>query len=123
MGWIRDDGQEHSYDHEGYIVAVVRDDGRWRELRLGDKARSDSFGMRLQVACECGWRSQRMVPPLGTEWSPCLVMFRSIDGEAFEDAGGEIWSAHMDQVTADSSSALVARGHELRRARFGLASL
>lgn len=65
MGWTLDDLPEH----EGHVVAVVREPNgyRWRELGTDDeKTKVD----HIQVGCECGWRSRRIIAPLGTEFLP-----------------------------------------------------
>lgn len=88
MGWLRDSGEEWSYDHEGYIIAVEKVDGEWREIGMADIPRGTFTVNELQVACECGWRSGRFLAPLGTEWAPCSVMTT----EAVDDVAYGIWA-------------------------------
>lgn len=92
MGWLRDDQP----DHEGWVVAVVRDDGRWRELQYGDVEQEISY---VQIGCECGWRSPRLVAPLDTRWSPCMVVFPSWSSiepdELYDDAAADLWDHHI----------------------------
>lgn len=92
MGWLICDGK--SDDHEGYFVGIVRDNGSWRELHYGDGA---APLVCVQVGRECGWRSPRFTAPLGTRWLPCSVSFRDAiyDPESIEDAGVELWQAHV----------------------------
>lgn len=120
MGWVRDDGVDWHYDHEGYIVAQVKEDGDWRDLGRGDEDRKDegSFGLMLQVACTCGWRSQRQTPPLCTRWGAYYVSFRGDDEDAFRDAAAELWDRHMLESSDDSRRFLVTRGNELEREYF-----
>lgn len=108
MGWIRD-GME---DHEGFVAMVVRDDWRWRELGIDDRAiPTDEHGYkvqhRLQVGCECGWRSERFVAPLGTDWAPCSVV---LPDEETEDAAALYWSEmHMDRLSESAPGTLLRR--------------
>lgn len=96
MGWLVDD--ELIDEHEGYLVGVVKDDWQWRELGVEDAVnpRFDGPISWMQIACSCGWRSQRLVAPLGTEWFPCTVMMRS---DAEHDAFRSVWeSEHRSQL-------------------------
>lgn len=91
MGWCNDDD-----DHEGYVQGVVRSGYGWRDLGLDDTATLDATQFCIQVACSCGWRSERMSPPLDAEWAPCSVFMSGAD----EDAAHAIWrSEHRDGVT------------------------
>lgn len=109
MGWINEDAPEH----EGYLVAVVREEertadglhvmrSRWRELSglVHDEETARRYdGARInvvQVACDCGWRSMRMQAPNGTTWRPHCVGLPRDDEEAFEEGlAHELWSAHV----------------------------
>lgn len=88
MGWMRDNGEEWSYAHEGYLVAVEKVDGQWREITPSDEHRGEFEVSHVQVACECGWRSERLVAPLGTTWAPCSVMTTS----EVDDVAYSIWA-------------------------------
>ncbi len=96
MGWLRDSGEDWSYDHEGYMVAVEQPErgGEWRELGgPADEARRVIPVSYVQVACSCGWRSPRLVAPIGTEWVPCSVMTSG----AVDDLAYQIWAdEHRD---------------------------
>ena len=84
MGWIIEDDHPKAYDHEGFVVGVVKVDWLWHELGLDDaeSARPTPIALSwVQVGCECGWRSQRLVAPFETTWSPCSVFFRRDDLE------------------------------------------
>lgn len=97
MGWLIDDGRDDSYDHEGYVVGLVKDDPKhtgfeaWRELGADDRRpihwSNPMVRLYIQVGCSCGWRSQRLVPPVGTEWMPCCVV---MDEEHSERAAA-VW--------------------------------
>lgn len=107
MGWFDSDAP----GHEGYLVALVREEGagrEWRDLRVHP---ADEAGMRkhdgcrievVQVACDCGWRSPRIHAPLGTTWRPCMVVLPAGAGvEAeFERFALELWQAHMREAFA-----------------------
>lgn len=111
MGWLVDD--EHIDDHEGYLVGVIKD-GVWRDLWIDDHAHGGPL-MYMQIACSCGWRSQRLVAPVGTEWFPCAVFMRSDDEY---DAYRSVWeSEHRSQLDRIPSLARDA----LFRARYGFA--
>ena len=94
MGWFNED-VDPELRHEGHAVALVQEDGwRWRELGVDDRGHHDITWM--QVACTCGWRSPRMLAPVGTTW------WRSIDLPAFlddpyhwEDIAETFWAEHM----------------------------
>lgn len=113
VGWLRCDGQEHSNDHEGWVVAVVRDGYGWRELHLDDAPQDVTY---VQVGCECGWRSPRLIAPLGTRFAPCFVDFPTRHGQRddlYHDTAADLWSIHMDQMSADSPSELLDRARAL----------
>lgn len=104
MGWVRDNGEEWSYGHEGYLVAVEKVDGQWREIGLDDQHRGEFGVSHLQVACECGWRSMRFVAPLSTTWAPCSVMTTA----AIDDLAYELWAdEHRDRVHEGSQHRLL----------------
>lgn len=104
MGWIFDRGNEWDCDHEGYFVGVVREH-EWRELGLADIDRGEIPLTWVQVACDCGWRTQRLVAPVGTTWAPCSVNIGGL-GDAmtasqrddWEEAGRALWTAHMATI-------------------------
>ena len=92
MGWLVDD--EHIDDHEGYLVGVIKDDWSWRELGPNDTGTHKL--QWVQIACSCGWRSQRLWAPIGAEWSPCCVF---LDSDAEYDAFRSVWeSEHRSQL-------------------------
>ncbi len=96
MGWCRDGAP----GHEGYVVGIEQfNDGRWRELSNGyDEAHARVEGgiriTHLQVACDCGWRSPRLVAPLHTRWHPFYVEFYD---EHYEEQAANIWDEHIEQ--------------------------
>lgn len=104
MGW-QDDNQP---GHEGYLVGLVRAEGplatdwcsvegvglRRLASRADDQDRADIAA--VQVGCDCGWRSARLVPPLGTSWAPFTVQLpRDAHGRAFETAARAAWRRHL----------------------------
>lgn len=87
MGWFHDDAP----GCEGYIVGLVRESGRYRELRYPH----DNKSMRphaVQGACECGWRSSRFRTPLRAEYGPFSV---HMNDERAEEEIRELWRAHI----------------------------
>ena len=94
MGWMND---AHP-GHEGYVVGLVpvgdRQDDRWRELGVADKELGTIRLLKVQVACDCGWRSCRMDAPLHTTWSPFHVWFDEVHNER-QEMGFAIWMAHL----------------------------
>ena len=106
MGWMRDSGDDWSYDHEGYLVAVEKIDGDWREITPGDAHRGEFHVSHVQVACSCGWRSERLVAPLGTTWAPCSVF---TDG-ATDDLAYGIWADEHRNGVAERSRHKLLRG-------------
>lgn len=95
MSWFLDDIQ----GHEGYVVGLIEDGastGRFRELRYP----ADDFRSRVskvQVACECGWRSTRLTAPLRAEWVPFSIV---LNDDAADDTAHALWVEHMSNVTA-----------------------
>lgn len=96
MGWSHDDLPTH----EGYIVGVVALEGssyRTRELGSIDND-ADQPVERIQVACSCGWRSAIVNAPLGTRFSPSIVIFPSGTTEQrTEDRALLEWNTHIDR--------------------------
>lgn len=118
MGWLIEDGREDAYEHEGHLVAVVHDEGRWRELRFGDEPQDLLY---VQVGCECGWRSRRLLAPLGTRWVPAVVVlptsgaFAATGELSFDDVAELIWvQEHRLELGPDS---LRDVGRDLNRRR------
>jgi hypothetical protein len=109
MGWLRCDLPDDLVDeHEGHLQGVARDGFGWRDLGLDDRGQ---FPVDyVQVACACGWRSQRQFV-LGAEWSPCSVF---VD-EVVEDAGVEMWQRHIAEVSETSHRELSTLARALRR--------
>jgi hypothetical protein len=110
MGWFFED----HHGHEGYVVAVEKDDWSFRELHGDDatvaRARS-ADGHRIavkffQVGCDCGWRSTRYAAPSRAYWSPSIL---ELCDEQLEDACREEWCAH---VKAEVKRALDHRERE-----------
>lgn len=91
MGWCSDAHPEH----EGFLVSLVKDDWRFREL--GD--RNDTHAVDdvryVQMGCSCGWRSPRMLAPSGTRWSPCITLAAA----PLEELGCELWKEHVAATT------------------------
>ena len=104
MGWLMfddDQSDDWSSDHEGYVQAVVRSEWGWRDLSLDDRRSYTCAEFWVQIACECGWRSQRMPAPLGSSWSPCSVAWPADQWDEWDEVARGIWRAeHRDQVTA-----------------------
>ena len=98
MGWTH----EMYPRHEGYLQGIEqRTDrpGHWRDFDLSDEARArDGSGIMLthvQVACDCGWRSQRIAAPTGTRYVPFSVVLSGWHEERFEEAARTLWNAHL----------------------------
>lgn len=90
MGWCDDSGE-----HEGYIVGLVRLNGRdsksWRELSYFNRD-NDAVGdiQLIQAACTCGWRSARIVAPYGTFYSPHHIA----TSPEMEEIAHQLWLLH-----------------------------
>lgn len=97
MGWCHESGM-----HEGFIVGVEPEPRgyRWREVgsQLVEPPATRPVSY-VQVACECGWRSARILAPPGTEWSPNIVMLRESE-QGFEEACWQIWKDAHEQMLA-----------------------
>lgn len=96
MGWI-DDIDGH---HEGYLVACVQENGSsiWRELSYpNDKTKREDI-KRVQVGCDCGWRSPRIIAPYGTRFLPFCVALPERDEQDFESAAIKLWRAHLAEI-------------------------
>lgn len=99
MGWFIGDVT----GHEGYIVGVVEEHGRWRELMLGD---GDQPVRTMQVGCDCGWRSPRMMAPPRAEYWPSVVHLRD---DRVEDVCRELWREHVRAACSDRWRSLARR--------------
>jgi len=95
MGWVSD-----KPGHEGFIVGLTEMESAagntwmwWRELgmRQGDETRRRVY--RIQVGCECGWRSRVYEAPPRAEWFPYTVQLHN---EAVEDEACVLWRRHLD---------------------------
>lgn len=104
MGWIYD--EEGCHEHEGYMVALVhrrRDDGTemtglYREVNYPESSAPPI--VRLQAACECGWRSAHwhvsMFRP--ATWVPYTVHVEERGEEEVErDRAHDLWRRHIEQ--------------------------
>lgn len=96
MGWFSDNAP----GHEGYVVGLVLDRERglarneyWRELSPSDEQLGRIPVRRIQVGCDCGWRSRVIVAPYGTTWVPCCVFF-ALDAD--DELAGALWSEHAE---------------------------
>lgn len=85
MGWCSDSAPEH----EGYLLAIRKDDWRWVELHSED-GNVDRVHY-VQVGCECGWRSSRIAAPMGTTFMPSSVLA----SPAMEELGHRLWLEHL----------------------------
>lgn len=131
MGWeIWDDEAGDGQHHEGYVIGVervtrtdpdgwVRQTDQWRDVGADFDHASDDPAQRarrdvahVQVACECGWRSERLLAPLGTYWAPCCVMLpTTFDHDlAGDEVTYRMWRAHIDGLGPHS---LGQRGRDL----------
>ncbi|WP_437804525.1 hypothetical protein [Sorangium sp. So ce693] len=89
MGWTHD---EHP-GHEGYLVATEREaNGTWHEVRYPDDQKRPVSS--LLVACDCGWRSPRLVAPMGSMWFPFIVEIP----ERYRERAHELWRRHFDSL-------------------------
>lgn len=96
MGWVSD-----KPGHEGFVVGLTEVESAagngwtwWRELgmRQGDETPRDVE--RIQVGCECGWRSRVFLAARGTRWFPYAVELRNDDH--VEDEARALWRRHLD---------------------------
>lgn len=105
MGWIDCSGDEWRYQHEGYVVGIKRIEGtsQFRELGSDDL---DVIPLNwIQVGCECGWRSPRILAPSGTKWTPCCV---TLPSERKDDEASLIWQRHVSSL-ADTEGMVLLR--------------
>lgn len=97
MGWCHEVDAEGR--HEGYLVGLVKCDDGWRLRELGPDDAPRTPLQIVQVACDCGWRSSRLLAPFGyAQFSPCVVLRDTIDRETFdrwENQCRELWDAHV----------------------------
>lgn len=119
MGWINEDHPEH----EGHVVGLVRPEGVaagsaiFRELGYPEKAKRTDI-VRIQAACECGWRSpyliplRTMIPGTGADgnagmffpsYSPSSMLVAEEDEERCRQLWGEHVHAHDAELTAEES--------------------
>ncbi len=125
MGWELDESDAvDGQFHEGYVIGVERvtetapsgfvvTTRRWREVGADFDHASDDPSQRarrnvdyVQVACDCGWRSERMFAPLGTYWAPCCTELpATFDFEkAADDVVWSMWKSHVDGLGPHSLS-------------------
>lgn len=101
MGWLNENG------HEGFVVGVDPDD-RHRELGLADSERRIEHVHHVRVGCDCGWRSETLVAPLGTTWMPCTVVFHPLDEVSVDEIAHDIWvREHLAHVGPRSTFAVI----------------
>jgi hypothetical protein len=102
MGWFHD---AHP-GHEGYVVGIEKDrNGLYRELGYPDReprARVHYFCL----GCDCGWRSERFVAPLGAEYGPFST---ELGDEALEDACRDLWRRHVETLGDGYDARLIGR--------------
>lgn len=93
LGWFNSDAP----GHEGYVVALERVDGTFREIgddrTLCTRFRGGGIDA-IQVACDCGWRSRRFVPPFGAEYWPHIV---ELHDDRAEELCAELWRIHATE--------------------------
>jgi hypothetical protein len=89
MGWFSDEAP----GHEGYVVGLVEvGPYRWRELGVDDQV---AEAIRwVQVGCECGWRSCRMIAPCRTRWYPSTVEI----ADEYQDRAAALWRGHVREL-------------------------
>lgn len=126
MGWMLCD-TTHG-EHEGFVELVARvDEGpRWvpvvtlEGLNFGrteissDELVSGVWSIdhrrrvlvyRVQVACECGWRSPLLIVPLGATWTPCSIELDARDEAAAYDLWRRFHVDHLDEWPASLTQA------------------
>lgn len=97
--------QDDSGIHEGYLVGIEREKDRtpngyvvstdrWHDIE-GDAYAPIRPVHHLQVECTCGWRSQRLLAPIGTRWIPHTVLLPS---DELEDVTYLLWRRHVDDA-------------------------
>lgn len=115
MGWCSEDGS-----HEGYLAGLVRTENEsgsivFKELGYPRDEVSRDLG-HVQVACTCGWRSSRLHAPLGTTWSPYIVLLprgehddasaeftiKVLKRKPFEAECFELWKRHIEEHDASA---------------------
>lgn len=97
MGWFLGDEADDGA-HEGYLCAVALAPNGWEWRELGPELSDGSTTGRttvttVRVACDCGWRSRRIVCPPGVYYSPHVVVVPD-DLDAWETACSELWKEH-----------------------------
>lgn len=109
MGWVSD-----KPGHEGYMVGLTEVESSagngwtwWRELGMCQGDETPRTVERVQVGCECGWRSRVYAAPRRAKWFPYTV---ELNDEAVKDEGREIWRRHLD----DPEMRLLSRAPEGR---------
>lgn len=115
MGWLREDDHPAAYEHEGFVVAIVREDGQFRELGYSHDERDRDFTgevTHMAAACECGWRSQRFLAPLEAGWMPFSICLP----EECEDALIAVWATeHRDHLDRPMATFHAERSASWRR--------
>lgn len=103
MGWFIEDKPHH----EGYLVGLVREERGgwtyWRELAYpADQHRAEGDITTVQVGCECGWRSSRLVAPALTKWAPHVVVLEPDlrSHREFEEQARALWNRHASTELA-----------------------
>jgi hypothetical protein len=93
MGWL--ECSDRGVEHEGWVLGFVQRNGRWHELKnIDGKGDAPQIVGTIQVVCECGWRSPRLLAPLGTRFFPSCV---DLPEESDEDLARLLWKKHLDE--------------------------
>lgn len=96
MGWIHDTGYEPAYTHEGFVASVL-DDGTEPDY-VSTELNPRVTGWR--AACECGWRSARILAraewPDSDGWPPAELEDDLADGGCHAE-----WRQHLRTALPD----------------------
>jgi hypothetical protein len=94
--------------HESHLVAFY-DDGTGLRYAT-DQTLPECRISVLQVACSCGWRSQRLRAPDGTVWRPFAVTLPPNAREgAYSEAGQPTFGDHAQALWAEHCSSPLLR--------------
>lgn len=94
MGWLYED----LAGHEGWGVALTLDEKRGlaRNEFMRELGPPEEKGHvhAIQAGCDCGWRSERMLPTYSAQWFPFVL---EVD-ETTEARLQALWREHIETV-------------------------
>ena len=89
MGWMLVDAP----GHEGFVVALRKDSWRLVDVLSTDR---DQVPSALQAACDCGWRSAYLAPPVGSVFRSGSVS----TADYIQLVARELWLEHVNHMQA-----------------------